>query len=280
MMLMGAAGCAATDSVDEGPGAVYDPIEPVNRAIFAGNEVVDTILIRPVAETYRDYFPEPLQDRARDMLRHLRSPLILANELMQGDFEGAGNVMARFFINSVAGLGGFVDVANHNNQGIPFESEDFGQTLAVWGVDSGPYLVLPIIGPSNVRDTVGFVVETLADPISITSRVIDSTALDAIGYGRLGLSIIDARARTIDATDELRATSVDFYATIRSLYTQFREAEIRDGEIEQDIPDIPDYTDFSETESDEPPAIPTPAEEEEVSELPPVPRLDLAPDVR
>lgn len=271
-------GCAATDTVDgDGYGEVYDPIEPVNRVIFAGNEVVDTILIRPVAEAYRDYFPEPLQNRARDILRHLRSPLILANELMQGDFEGAGNVLARFVINSIAGLGGFIDVANHNGQGIPFENEDFGQTLAVWGVDAEAYLVIPIIGPSNARDAAGLVVETLADPIGIWARFADSAVLDGFQYGRLGLSIIDARARTISALDEVRATSVDFYATMRSLYSQFREAEIRDGEIEQDIPDIPDYTDF-EDESEEP-VTTEPARGDEVSELPPVPRLDLRPDV-
>ena len=232
------AGCAGPR--DE---QVYDPFEDVNRAVFAGNEFIDDILLRPVAEVYRDYFPPPLQNRVRDMLRHLRSPLIFANELLQGDFEGAGNVASRFFINSVAGIGGFVDVANHNGQGIPFEGEDFGQTLAVWGVDSGPYLVLPILGPSNARDTVGRVVELLADPIGIVATAYD---FEAFNYGRLGFTIVDARARVLDDLDALEEQSLDFYVTIRDLYTRMRESEIRDGEMVDDIVDIPDFEDFED----------------------------------
>ncbi len=239
------AGCAGPREADE---AVYDPFEDVNRAVFAGNEFIDDILLRPVAEVYQDYFPEALQDRVRDMLRHLRSPLIFANEILQGDFEGAGNVASRFFINSVAGVGGFVDVANHNGQGIPFEGEDFGQTLAVWGVDSGPYLVLPILGPSNVRDTVGRVVELLADPIGIIATAYE---VDAFNYGRLGFSIVDARARVLDQLDALEEQSLDFYVTIRNLYTRMREAEIQDGELEADIVDIPDFDDFDEGGADD-----------------------------
>ena len=282
----GLAACAGSQN-DQ----VYDPFEDVNRAVFAGNEFVDDILLRPVAEVYRDYFPEPLQDRVRDMLRHLRSPLIFANELLQGDFEGAGNVASRFFINSVAGIGGFVDVANHNGQGIPFEGEDFGQTLAVWGVDSGPYLVLPLLGPSNARDTVGRVVELLADPIGIIATAYE---FEAFNYGRLGFTIVDARARVLDDLDALEEQSLDFYVTIRDLYTRMREAEIRDGDMEDVIVDIPDFEGFENEGVDgdgaedtgsvtERPATPgstvVPADPGvgAVSVLPPVPSLSIEP---
>ena len=240
VMLLVTAGCASTNqntavAPDEN---VNDPFESVNRFVFDVNDTIDQFLIRPIAVAYRDYVPEFTQDMVRSFLRNARSPVTFANQVLQGDFEGAGNVAARFFVNSILGVGGLVDIANYNGQGIPYEAEDFGQTLAVWGIGEGPYLVLPILGPSNPRDALGFLVDTLADPIGI---VMSNNDLNEFNYTRTGLTIVDARAQAIDGLDELRASSVDYYAALRSVYRRFREAQIRDGEVPPESIDIPDF---------------------------------------
>lgn len=277
------AGCAATGS--QTGEEVYDPLESVNRVIFDVNQQVDRFVIRPIAVAYRDVVPEPFRDRVTDFLRNARTPLIFVNQVLQGDWEGAGDAAGRFFINSTIGLGGLIDIANYNDQGIPFESEDFGQTLAVWGVDEGPYLVVPLVGPSNVRDGVGFLVETLADPIGIVMTEFD---ISEFNYARLGFTIIDVRSRTVDATDELEASSVDYYAAIRSIYNRTRQAEILDGEIPDESFEIPDFDeDLSGLEDFSAPALapavqpqaplPSPAEQTRVTELPSDLQLQLMP---
>ena len=279
------AGCAATGT--QSSEEVYDPLESVNRVIFDVNQQVDRFVIRPIAVTYRDVVPETFRDRVTDFLRNARTPLIFANQVLQGDWEGAGDAAGRFFINSTIGIGGLIDIANYNDQGIPFENEDFGQTLAVWGVDEGPYLVVPLIGPSNLRDGVGFLVETLADPIGIVMTEFD---LQAFNYARLGFTIIDVRSRTVDATDELEASSVDYYAAIRSIYNRTREAEILDGEVPDESFEIPDFDeDLSDLEGFTSPTLdlviqpqpqaplPPPAEDTRVTELPSELQLQLMP---
>ena len=274
-------GCAATGT--ETSEEVYDPFESVNRVIFDVNQQVDRFVIRPIAVAYRDVIPETFRDRVTDFLRNAQTPLIFVNQVLQGDWEGAGNAASRFFVNSTIGLGGLIDIANYNDQGIPFESEDFGQTLAVWGVDEGPYLVVPLIGPSNLRDGVGFLVETLADPIGIVMTEFDITQFN---YARLGFTIVDVRSRTVDATDELEASSVDYYAAIRSIYNRTREAAILDGEIPDESFEIPDFDeDLSSLEEFlaptlEPaagPELPSPADDTHVTELPPTLQLQLMP---
>jgi phospholipid-binding lipoprotein MlaA len=130
-----------------------DPLEGLNRGIFEFNRVVDGVLIKPAAQIYRGVLPQQAQDSVRSFLRNLRSPVILANDVLQGDMDRAGSTIGRFLVNTTLGIGGLFDVASE--LGMPFHDEDFGQTLAVWGVGEGPYLVLPLLGPSNPRDAVG-----------------------------------------------------------------------------------------------------------------------------
>lgn len=223
------AACAAPQQVQlADAGNVYDPLEPVNRVVFDFNTVVDDIILEPVARGYAEIVPPPIQEGVTNFLRNLRTPVIFANEVLQGDWDGAENAAARFFINTIAGLGGFIDIADYN--GYAFEDEDFGQTLALWGVGEGPYLVLPLLGPSNFRDTVGSAVDGAADPFNI----IANQAEDGIWFlvGRGVLSAIDARARNLDTVEEIRASSLDYYASVRAIYQQFRNAQIRDSEEE------------------------------------------------
>lgn len=219
-----AAGCA-TKPTDPDLAAAYesanDPIEPVNRYIFEVNYAVDELFLKPVAGWYYTALPNPVQDGVRNVLRNLSSPVILANDLFQGNANRAQTTAARFLINSMLGLLGLIDVATE--LGLVYHDEDFGQTLAVAGVDEGPYLVLPLLGPSNPRDLTGRVVDFFLDPFGYI------VPGDTFGYTRRGLYAVDTRARNLDTVEEIRAGAIDYYATIRSLYRQYRNAEIRNG---------------------------------------------------
>lgn len=206
-----------------------DPLEGINRGIFGFNQVVDRWVIKPVAQAYRDVLPQEAQDSVRSFLRNLRSPLILANNVLQGDIDQAGSTVGRFLVNTTLGIGGLFDVANE--LGMPFRDEDFGQTLGTWGVGEGFYLVLPILGPSNPRDTAGLVAEIFADPLNI---YLNDQDLDYLIYVRGALAGVDLRARNIDTLDELERTSLDYYAAIRSLYRQQRANAIRNGRTEEE----------------------------------------------
>lgn len=216
---------------------VNDPFEPANRVVFAFNEAVDTVVIRPVAVTYDTFVPEGIQQGITNFLRNLRTPIILANELLQGDWEGAEVAASRLFLNTTLGLGGFIDIAAYAQK--EYQSEDFGQTLARWGVGEGPYLVLPILGPSNPRDAVGFATDVFADPVGYA-------ATDGFNYARAGATVVDLRQQTLEATDELERSSIDYYATTRSLYRQYRLNQIGDGTGAEAMPDIPDFEDIPE----------------------------------
>ncbi len=201
-----------------------DPLEGLNRGIFEFNRVVDGVLIKPVAQIYRGVLPQQAQDSVRSFLRNLRTPVILVNDVLQGDMDRAGSTIGRFLVNTTLGIGGLFDVASE--LGMPFHDEDFGQTLAVWGVGEGPYIVLPILGPSNPRDVVGLASEFYLDPVNIYLRNED---LEYLTYVRAGLRGVDARARSIEVLDELERTSLDYYAAIRSLYRQQRLNDIRNN---------------------------------------------------
>ncbi|HYD30686.1 MAG TPA: VacJ family lipoprotein [Azospirillaceae bacterium] len=200
-----------------------DPFEGVNRAVFGLNEGTDILVIRPAAEIYRGVVPSPVRDAVRNFLRNLASPIVIANQLLQGDMKGVSVAVRRFLINTTVGVGGLVDVAER--EGLPYESEDFGQTLAVWGVPEGPYVVLPLLGPSSVRDSVGLAADTAADPVRI---VANHNEADDVLIGRAAASGVDTRARLIEPVDDLRKNSLDYYAAVRSLYRQRREADITD----------------------------------------------------
>lgn len=229
------AACASSQDELSGFEDTSDPFELYNRTIFGANQAADFLVIRPVTVTYNQVVPQFMRDSVTNVLRNMRTPAIVINELLQGDFQGAGNAAERFFINTTLGLGGLFDIANYNNQGNPFEAEDFGQTLATWGVGEGPYLVLPLLGPSNMRDAIGIGIDSLIDPIGYAA---DGNF--AFAAGRIAATVIDIRSRTIDELDEIEASSVDYYASIRSLYGQIRRADIADGDLEDSAIDIPD----------------------------------------
>lgn len=225
MTLAACATAPQTDTAGADPYAqVNDPLEPVNRGVHAFNQAVDKALLRPLAIGYREGVPGNLRMVVRSGLRNLKSPIILANDLLQGDLERAGVTAMRLIINTTIGMGGIADVAT--DMGFPYHDEDFGQTLASLGLDGGPYLVLPIIGPSNVRDTVGFAVDSFFDPLRMYTAAHDPRWADTATYTRLGLTIVDRREALLDPLDEVERSSLDTYASYRTMYRQLRAAAI------------------------------------------------------
>lgn len=224
------AACAAAPQQQEGAAPadpymqVNDPLEPVNRGIHAVNLAVDKVLLRPVAVGYREVVPGNVRMIVRSGLRNLKSPIILANDLLQGDLERAGTTAMRLIINTTLGMGGIADVAT--DMGFPYHDEDFGQTLASLGIDGGPYVVLPLIGPSNVRDTVGFAVDSFFDPLRMYTVAHDPRWADTVSYTRLGLTVVDRREALLDPLDEVERSSLDTYASYRTMYRQLRAAAI------------------------------------------------------
>ncbi len=210
-----------------------DPLEPTNRAMFDVHEAIDRAVLEPVARAYRAVLPQPVRDGVRNALGNLRTPVVLLNDLLQGETERARTTLARFMVNSTLGLGGFIDVAEH--WGTPGHNEDFGQTLAVWGLGEGPYLFVPVLGPSNPRDLFGYGVDVVASPFTWIGQ---GVAVDAANWTRVGLTVVDTREALLDPIREVRETSLDPYATLRSAYRQRRAFEIqnRDGQAGQTDP--------------------------------------------
>jgi phospholipid-binding lipoprotein MlaA len=201
---------------------INDPLEPMNRTIFAGNMAIDKAVIRPVSIAYRDVVPEPARDGVHNALQNLEEPVIFVNKLLQGEPGSALMTLGRFVANSTFGLAGLIDVATPEGL-LRQEGGDFGATLHVWGVEEGPYLMLPFFGPSNPRDTVGLVVDSFTSPWGYLFPTEASIALFAAEG-------IDQRARVVDQTDEIERSSVDYYATIRSISRQARRGELSPGE--------------------------------------------------
>ncbi|MES2984227.1 MAG: VacJ family lipoprotein [Pseudomonadota bacterium] len=196
-----------------------DPLEPYNRGMFQFNQAVDSYLLRPVAKGYRYVTPDGIRSRIGNASDNLYEPVSMVNNFLQGDFTGGMNNFFRFMINSTIGLAGLNDVAT--SAGIPARQEDFGQTLAVWGVGSGPYIVLPLLGPSNLRDTGGMVGNWFLDPL--TYAVDDTWTMVGI---RTGQAVI-MRERLLDPIDDVYSSSLDPYASFRSIYNQRRAAQIK-----------------------------------------------------
>ena len=219
--------CASSQDHNINPDYIYDPIEPINRGIFSFNEGLDYILLDPLTEAYRFIVPDAFRIAIANFLSNLKSPVYLANELLQGDLDGAGLVTQRFVLNTLTGFGGVLDTASW--EGMTYVPEDFGQTLAVWGVDEGPYLVLPILGPSNVRDTVGFVGDMAMDPVN---WYIWNEDKDDLGYIRAGATLLTTKDQIYDLQQDLQANSFDYYAATRSVWNQRRKALINDQNAE------------------------------------------------
>ena len=201
-----------------------DPFEPLNREIFDINLFFDRILLKPAAQAYVWLFPVEFRDAVHNILTNADEPVNFANAVLQGDAGRAATAFGRLAINTTLGVGGMIDVAS--DLGLEPIEEDFGQTLAVWGLDSGPYLVLPLFGPATVRDGFGRVGDFFFDPLTY---VLWNTDKEYIGPSILATTALDLRSRNLDTLDEIERTSVDFYATIRSLYQQRREDLINNG---------------------------------------------------
>jgi len=220
-------GCASGDT---GAAEPWDPIETPNRFIFAVNRTVDMIAIRPLAVMYRDGVPEPAQKSVRNLLDNLGEPVTAINEVFQGDPSRAATTMARFLVNSTLGVAGLFDVATM--LGMKRTKTDAGQTIGMWaakGVEpenGGFYLVLPLAGPSNARDATGLMIDYAIDPFQILPIALN---VDWFYYSapRYALTVVDYRSRTMFALDDLEKNSVDYYAALRSAYTQNRAELIR-----------------------------------------------------
>jgi phospholipid-binding lipoprotein MlaA len=239
LVVLAVAGCAgnpktASDTTDE----ISDPIEPVNRVFFEFNMFLDRTILRPVTRFYVDYVPEAFRLSIRNVLEVLNTPVVMMNELLQGDIDRFMHTAGRVTVNLTLGLG-IIDVAGEK---APPLDEDFGQTLAVWGAPSGPYLMLPILGPSNIRDAIGRGVDSVADP---APYIISELSTDLNSYlfsgTRLAATAVDRRSRILGELEELERTSLDFYATVRSLYIQKRRDDIRNGGTGEPVP-IPEIS--------------------------------------
>jgi phospholipid-binding lipoprotein MlaA len=208
-------GCATT-----GGGRAYDPFEPVNRAMYAINEPIDKNLIKPIAQAYVDYVPTVIRTGISNYFNNIDDLFSAVNGLLQGKLDKAGNDMGRVMINTFPGILGLIDVAS--DLGIPRGNEDFGQTFGYWGIPQGPYLFVPLFGPTTVRDGTGFVLRVLWSP---TTEIPDVAVRNVI-YGLGGL---DLRAQALGATSLIDEASLDPYTFVRRAYLQRREYLVYDG---------------------------------------------------
>jgi phospholipid-binding lipoprotein MlaA len=211
-------GCVSLPSLAQAQG-VDDPFEPVNRGIFAFNEVLDNLIVKPIATVYNAVLPKPVRTGVSNVFGNLDDVFIGANHALQGRGKDAANSFGRVVINTTFGVGGLVDLASMN--GMPKGEGDYGQTLGVWGVGPGPYIVLPVLGPSNARDTVGRAARVASDPRTYMP--------DAWSYSLRGVEAVQIRADNLENTRLIDSSSLDKYGFTRSLYMQRRDALVKSG---------------------------------------------------
>lgn len=228
LLLVLASGCAVKQPLDH---TSRDPWEGFNRHVFALNESVDVVVIKPIASVYHGVLPRPVRQSVANVFHNLGELPSALNNFLQVDFAGGGNNLARFVVNSTLGVLGIFDVAT--GMGRYRQREDFEQTLAVWGVDEGPYVMLPLLGPSTLRGIPGKIVDFLLSPISWLFDSDESTALWVT-------QTISTRSGFLEQEDILRNLSPDFYAQLRDFYLNERENQVMDGGggINEDITNI------------------------------------------
>jgi phospholipid-binding lipoprotein MlaA len=223
-LLLCCGGCAATtptaSTTADDADTEHDPAEPVNRAIFKVNVAADHAVMRPVAQAYADHVPEGVQKGIHNVVQNLKEPAVAVNDALQGNVNQAWQSVQRLAVNSTVGVAGIFDVASQ--LGLPPHKADFGQTLAVWGVGEGPFVELPLLGPSNARDTVGTAVDMALNPLTFVGGAPATYAGVATGSA----NVVDVRSQHLHDLDELERNSLDYYATLRSVYRQHRDAEI------------------------------------------------------
>ena len=228
------------------PKPVKDCFETVNRGVFAFNQALDNVIFEPVAKGYR-YIPSPIRTGTSNALSNLSNLITIPNNLLQGDVETAGVNTIRFVLNTTLGILGIWDPA----QVLGFEKkekEDYGQTLGSWGIGPGCYVVLPVLGPSTVRDTVGTIANFVGgDPWYNVTVMNDTNYFKESDYYTTRItSGVDYRAKNVESFDNLEKNSIDFYASIRSLYLQDRQQRILNSDK---ITDTMDDSDWEEIES-------------------------------
>lgn len=232
-------GCASTSGN-------RDPFEPVNRRIYQVNDAVDNALLKPVAIGYQTIVPTAMQDGVGNFFSNINDVIVVVNDLLQGKFSQGLSDTGRFLVNSTVGLLGLVDVGTRI--GLTKHNEDFGQTLGYWGLEPGPYLVLPLFGPSNMRDGVGLVADFALDVVSYLNNVPLRNALT-------GVRTVDTRADFLRAGDVLEQASLDRYTFLRDAYLQRRRNLVYDGS-----PPLEPLEEFEDFEDDAAPATaPDPA---------------------
>lgn len=235
----------ANSNMSESTQLIADPYEKTNRRIFKFNTAVDKAVLRPISKVYKTIIPKPIRKGVTNILANLKAPFIFANDLLQGKPKRAGQTFKGFVVNSTVGIGGIFKVSD--KMGIKTHDEDFGQTLAEWGVGDGNFVMLPFLGPSTPRDTVGAAVEFFADPVNL---ILEDNNLSWVVWTRLGLGIVDARARNGDLIDSLYTES-DPYIMTRTGWIQARRAALRDGAPAPIDPDAEDPFDFDDEDYDE-----------------------------
>ena len=226
LFLAGLAGCATKPPAsDQAALQDYqennDPLEPTNRVFFRINDGLDTYFLAPVARAYRYAVPPVVRNPIHNVLQNMTTPVLFINDVVQTKPRRAGTTFMRFIINTTAGVGGLFDVAA--TVGYPAHDADFGETLALWGVPSGPFLFLPVLGPSNPRDATGYGVDVAFDPFTY---VPSGHGLLTLNYARYAVGVVDARERVLDEVASIKRTALDPYATFRSLYRQNRQSTI------------------------------------------------------
>ncbi len=221
-----ASGCATRPPATD-PDAVAefqannDPLEPTNRFLYRVNDVIDTNVLQPVARGYRYIVPGVVRRSLGNAISNVSSPIRFANDVLQGHPRYAAETVTRFVVNSTVGVAGLFDVAD--DLGLPpHPGAGFGTTLGVWGVGEGPFLFLPLLGPSNIRDSAGFAGNVVLDPFTWASF----GGVNALEGSRFGVGALDTREQLLDPVDQVKRDSLDPYATFRSVYRQSRAAEI------------------------------------------------------
>lgn len=199
-----------------------DPLEPTNRVFYTINNGIDTVLLRPLAIAYRAVLPETVRSHTHNLLTNLGMPVQLFNDILETKPRRAGDTLMRFLLNTTAGVGGIFDVAT--DLGWPDHDADGGITFALWGIPNGPYLFLPIFGPSSPREASGMGLDYAMNPFSWIGN---GTTVTALGYSKTGLDALDQRSRVIDDLDKITSQALDPYATIRSLYRQRRDSQVQ-----------------------------------------------------
>jgi len=237
LLLFGAVSLGACAEIPTDPAArqaydeANDPAEPTNRVIFDGNQWVDRNALQPVARGYQEYVPGGVRDSLHNFSRNLKEPVVLVNDVLQGNVSRAWTTTQRFAVNTTVGGAGLFDVAR--DWDLPAHEADFGQTLGVWGVGPGPSVQLPLLGPSNLRDTVGTGLGLFGDPMGY----VPGSTMQVVTMTGSAVGAVDGRARMLGATDELEKNSVDYYAALRAMHAQHRAAFIEEGKAGEISPD-------------------------------------------